>query len=64
VSIFMIYFNIQFNITSNSASFICIVTIKLYVKYSFQSAVILLFDGLKKKGTTKVAYFLTAYCYT
>ena len=45
----MIYFNIQFNITSNSASFICIVTIKLYVKYSFQSAVILLFDALKKK---------------
>jgi len=61
----MIYFNSQFNITSSSASFICIVSIKLYVKYSFQSAVILLFDALKKKeATAKFTYSLKAYCYT
>jgi len=60
----MIHFNTHFNITSSIASFICIVTIKLYVKYSFQSAAILLFDALKKKAKAKVAYFLKAYCYT
>jgi len=64
VSIFVIYFNTQFNITSSSASFICIVTIKRYVKYSFQSAVVLLFDALKKKCYRKFVYFLKAYFYT
>lgn len=54
----MTYFNTQFNITSSSASFICIVTIKLYDKYSFQSAVILLIDILKKKGNSKSCILL------
>jgi hypothetical protein len=53
----MIYFSTDFNMTSSSASFTCLVTIKLYDKYSFQSAVILLFYVLEKEATGKVAYF-------